>query len=506
MDDLQDDDRALELSSIAAIYPELVVEQGPLFKASLNIPVSPGSPLKVFFTDRLGLDPTSFLISPTSDGPSDAGSSEDELDRTDINGDTEIHHLSNLPPLKLSIELPNGYPSEKPPGLNLTTVPNWLPESTVCKLLVDGINIWKDLGKDMMIFSYIDHLQQCAEDVFGLLRNPEDVLTFPQNIKIPLLGFDAKAQREKFEQETFVCGICLEPKKGSQCHRLLLCSHVFCVKCLQAFFNACIEEGDVDSVKCAAPGCGKEQPRRDAPTHDRNERRRKQDRTLSPSELLQIPLSQEAVHRYAFLKRKHKLESDKTMSYCPREWCQGAARSKKHPKPEDPIADYAEFSDGEEDSKPVGPEGDEDKGDEDRIIPPEERLAICEDCGYAFCRVCKKGWHGELINCYPRHQIQLSEEELATIRFIEDYTAACPSCSARCEKSHGCNHMICFKCKAHFCFLCSAWLNPSYPYGHFNTRDSKCYMRLWEGEEGVRVPRVNDWDFNGWDVASDDER
>lgn len=499
MDDLQEDDRALELSSIAAIYPELAIEEGPLFKASLNIDVSPNSPLKVFFADRSNLSLTSFPLSPTSTGPSDSGSSGDELDRREFNSDAEIHHLSNLPPLKLSIELPNGYPSQKPPGLNLTTPHDWLPESTVCKLLVDGISIWETLGKDMMIFSYIDHLQQSVEDVFGLLQSPEDALVFPKNIKVPLLEFDAKEQRKKFEQETFVCGICLEPKKGSQCHRLLLCSHVFCVKCLQGFFNSCIEEGDVDSVKCAAPGCGKEPARRDASTPERNQRRRKQDQTLSPSELLQIPLSQEAVHRYAFLKRKNKLESDKTMSYCPREWCQGAARSKKHPKPEDPIKDYAEFSDGDDEVKP--------DGEEDKLLPPQDRLAICEDCGYAFCRVCKKGWHGELINCYPRPTKELTEEELATIRFIENYTAACPSCSARCEKSHGCNHMICFKCKTHFCFLCSSWLFAGNPYGHYNTRDSKCYMRLWEGEEGVGVPPERDeWDFNEWDIASDDER
>jgi E3 ubiquitin-protein ligase RNF14 len=44
--------------------------------------------------------------------------------------------------------------------------------------------------------------------------------------------------------------------------------------------------------------------------------------------------------------------------------------------------------------------------------------------------------------------------------------------------------MICFKCKTHFCYLCSAWLDENNPYQHFNERYKGCYMRLWELEAG----------------------
>lgn len=47
---------------------------------------------------------------------------------------------------------------------------------------------------------------------------------------------------------------------------------------------------------------------------------------------------------------------------------------------------------------------------------------------------------------------------------------------------------ICYKCQTHFCYLCSAWLDPLNPYQHFNHlpngRVTSCYMRLWELEEG----------------------
>ena len=75
------------------------------------------------------------------------------------------------------------------------------------------------------------------------------------------------------------------------------------------------------------PGCAKKRAEAQAATS----KKRKVKTQLSPSELLQIPLEPEVVQRYVKLKRKAALESDKDTIYCPRSWCQGAARSKKTP-------------------------------------------------------------------------------------------------------------------------------------------------------------------------------
>jgi len=64
------------------------------------------------------------------------------------------------------------------------------------------------------------------------------------------------------------------------------------------------------------------------------------------------------------------------------------------------------------------------------------------------------------------------------------HTTPCPTCAAPAQKTHGCNHMICFKCNTHFCYLCSAWLSPDNPYKHYNADNTGCYMRLWELEGG----------------------
>ncbi|KAK5069026.1 hypothetical protein LTR16_009737, partial [Cryomyces antarcticus] len=120
------------------------------------------------------------------------------------------------------------------------------------------------------------------------------------------------------------------------------------------------------SVKCLAPDCGKTAS---------NKRKRKSEKTLNPSELLQIPLEQATVQRYVDLKRKKKLESDKSTVYCPRQWCQGPARSKKYPK----IINIADYVDSESEDDESAPAQTFTKDAPDNELPPiHERLCICD--------------------------------------------------------------------------------------------------------------------------------
>jgi E3 ubiquitin-protein ligase RNF14 len=464
-----EDDRSVELSSIAAIFPEIQIQPGSPFKAALELPVVPSSQISVCFQQ-----PVDAALNATITPPTSLDESKGELDQPPVK---DVHILTYLPPLSLEIELPEGYPTEKPPIVHLTTVSSWLPASVIDRLSDDCRRLWEECGNDLVVYTYIDHLQQLAETTFDI-QSASGEVCLSRDLKVALLDFNIKAEQEKFEQETFECGVCLEPKKGTLCHRLLRCSHVFCVGCLQDFYGTCIHEGDVDSVKCMAPDC-EYSKRLPAQGDGQTPPRKKRDPSIGPSELLQIPLPPEAVQRYVFLKRKKKIEADKNTVYCPREWCQGAARSKRHPKPEDPLTDDLEVSDDEDGFDPLGPE--------DQLPPMAERVAICEDCNYAFCSVCKKGWHGELIRCYPRRAGEKTEEEKATEEYLRLYTSPCPTCNVPCQKQMGCNHMRCFQCDTHFCYLCSSWLSADNPYQHFNTLESKCYNRLWdlEGGDGI---------------------
>jgi len=275
------------------------------------------------------------------------------------------------------------------------------------------------------------------------------------------------------------------------------CGHVFCVDCLQACYNQAITEGDLAAVRCLEPNCAKERSKAAESSSSGRKKRRKPKTYISPSELLQIPIDQETVKRYVTLKYKTELESDKNTIYCPRQWCNGAARSKKHRKPQG--LELAESSDESGSSDDDGEDADENKASAKakkkkakatkKYDAAAELLAICEECNFAFCSRCYQSWHGEFKPCVPRRdKEELTEEEKASLEYMRLHTSPCPTCAAPAQKTHGCNHMICYRCQTHFCYLCSAWLDPSNPYTHFNEAPggmiTGCYMRLWELEHG----------------------
>ena len=253
------------------------------------------------------------------------------------------------------------------------------------------------------------------------------------------------------------------------------CGHIFCLKCLQDFYNDAIQEGSLSVVRCLTPNCAKERAA-DAPSS-------KPQRAffISPSELLQIGLPEETVKRYVTLKYKTELEADKDTVYCPRQWCSGAARSKKRKKPlglEFSESTVLETPAEEHQTTPGRPKF--DRGD---------LLCVCEDCGFAFCSRCLQTWHGEFVSCVPkRGNGELTDEEKASLEYLKLHTSPCPTCAAPAQKTHGCNHMICSRCDTHFCYLCSSWLDPANPYKHYNQQAggklTSCYMRLWELEGG----------------------
>ncbi|KAH8682776.1 RWD domain-containing protein [Tricladium varicosporioides] len=461
---MDDDERTVELECIAAIFPEIVLNPLNPFSASIELPVNPRNPVKVTFpAPSDGLLPTP----PRSDS-----SNLVAVDATANPADNvESHNLSYLPSIQLHINLPAGYPEDKPPKFELSTVPQWLSPDHLNELQTHGDEVWEENGHGQTVYGYIDFLQQCAENAFGLAEG--HVLEIPQSMKISLLDFDIKATQAAFAKETFDCGVCLDPKKGSVCHRMIDCGHVFCVQCLQDFYNNAIKEGDLVSVKCLDPGCAKERENARAGAS----KKARKPKTLSPSELLQIPIEHDLVTRYVKLKHKADLESDKNTIYCPRKWCQGAAISKKHRKPVGLEID--DQSDNESENEGTDSDGKKD------YTAGKDRLSICEDCSFAFCNRCYQGWHGEITICMPKRDTgELTAEEKASMEYMKLHTSPCPTCAAPAQKTHGCNHMICFKCQNHFCYLCSAWLSPANPYQHYNEVKSGCYMRLWELEGG----------------------
>lgn len=199
---MEGDEREVELSSIAAIFPEIVLDEHDPFSASIELTVHPTNPLTVTFP--MSFEGPAPPAAPLPTPPLSA-ISDQEIDPTN---NLEVHQLTYLPSLRLQISLPEGYPSVKPPRFDLSTSPLWLSVETLERLQGDGERMWEEFGHDQVVFAYIDHLQQAAENGFGVVEMGE-VMQVPQEHKIALLDYDIKARQAAFDKETFDCGICL---------------------------------------------------------------------------------------------------------------------------------------------------------------------------------------------------------------------------------------------------------------------------------------------------------
>ncbi|EHK27354.1 uncharacterized protein TRIVIDRAFT_114336, partial [Trichoderma virens Gv29-8] len=459
-----DDARTTELETLEAIYPELRRPDGCGFAFELELPVEPAAPVTVTFPAAAPSDQA--LNGSASDAPALVDSLQ----------------VSHLPPLTMHITLPDGYPAECAPLVKISTTPQWLSAEMLARLAGEAPQLWEEMGRDLVAYTYIDHIQRAADDVFGAITAEGTLQVDPEH-KLAVLDYDIKAKKAAFDKETFNCGICLDPKKGSKCHKMLDCTHIFCLQCLQDFYNDAIKEGNLSTVRCLAPNCAKD---RSTAANAAGEKGRKPKTFISPSELLQIGLSEDMVKRYVDLKYKTELESDKNTIYCPRQWCNGAARSKKHKKPSG--LEFEETSDAESDQDEKSEANGKGKKAADKFNRGD-LLSVCEDCGFAFCSRCFQSWHGEFFQCAPRRQDgELTEDEKASLEYLKLHTSPCPTCNAPAQKTHGCNHMICSRCDTHFCYLCSCWLDPGNPYRHYNQQEdgkvTSCYMRLWELEGG----------------------
>lgn len=458
---LSPDERTEELETTAAIYPELQIDPENPFAVTLDLAITPAKPLLVRFI-------------PLAKGQLGKGTYTEATYRGHAHVERDVE-LSHLPPLRLHMTLPDGYPENAPPIVTLSTAYDWLPQAKIAELEAQAAKLWDEYGCCQVTYLYIEYLESAAQEGFNLDETSDGLLILSSSQEQVLVAFDAATKLATFNAGTYDCGICLEPKKGSSCYQMTDCAHIFCSNCLHDFYNNAITEGDVANVRCLDPQCGKE-PAVAAGL----KRKRKTDRALHPQELLAMGIDEAMVRRYVDMKRKKKLEADKNTIYCPRIWCQGPARSPKYPPIPADLATYVE-AEPEDD--------DETESATQRVIlvpssDPHDRLAICERCDYAFCRVCKNGWHGPYARCTPRDLNELSAAEKASYDYIAMNTSPCPTCNAPSQKTYGCNHMQCYQCNTHFCYLCSSWLDRENPYAHFNKGGTECYQRLWELEEG----------------------
>ena len=93
------------------------------------------------------------------------------------------------------------------------------------------------------------------------------------------------------------------------------------------------------------------------------------------------------------------------------------------------------------------------------FINSDETTRECPNCKKTYCINC----------CKEIYDIHFDKDCITTLynrttknnrQWLSKNTQTCPKCNSVYEKSDGCNHMICSKCRpvVHFCYICGAKL------------------------------------------------
>ncbi|CAO1614064.1 unnamed protein product [Sympodiomycopsis kandeliae] len=541
--DLSENDRQLhislqedELLALEAIYSagHVHITRGGDDQAhtvSFNLPVSLNNPTNVHVTEGQN---------------SSVGDQVSDL------------QVSHLPPLFLRVSLPPAYPLRAPPKILHMTSP-WLPRTSssqhtaATEWITERLMQQWDEVKGEILWSWGEWLREgWVEEALNASQEPgpfaskianiptatstkkpnkrssrqatfsalqfydDDTLgegsskrgVSTQGLTATLAAYDRLAKQSAFDKDRFLCGICLEAKKGDACVRIQHCGHVFCRECMTDYLTLHLTEGSLHLAQsCPDPSCvarPADRAQGDVNLSQGETESGNNSGHIAEEQIIAILRDRDdggqpdLIERLRFLQDKAKAEADPTAVPCPRADCQTLTSIR-----------------------------DEDKGSGGRW----EAFRQCTRCGMSFCVWCYKTWHGpskcelsstsSLLDKYDRgdeatkrvmevkygrkNLLRLKaayEEEKANESWMKGKTQSCPNCSSRIEKSSGCNHMSCRNCMTHFCYLCGTRLNPAHVYEHFNTRTSKCFNRLFDGV--LERPPEDDEGGEGAEEGTDD--
>ncbi|WVW82357.1 hypothetical protein I302_104364 [Kwoniella bestiolae CBS 10118] len=444
--------------------------------------------------------------------------------------------LSHLPALTLKILFPPAYPTIESAKVISLRAPlpsgeklgNWLPRTKLRQVQDKLQEMWEEEKKGFgegvgVIWKWWEWVGNgdFLTDL-GMFNGPALELSIPpmltpSTFHTMLKTYNASQLHSDFEKTAFSCSICLENRKGKSCVQIPGCGCVFCTPCLSSCWSLAITEGSLENVSCPSVSCTKQRALRD---------RGEQLDSDVDAVLVESVVGRELRERWEDVKEKRKAEIDPLYTICPRPSCQAAV-------PPPPLSTFVSFDPSftskvirlSDLSSSTSSSGTASSNDiPTPSIPTEDRWLrhrTCPKCSYSFCLYCNATWHGPHTPCaFPQTSFIVSEylgypegsegrrrmevkrgkanlermvrqylEDEANKSWMESKTSPCSGCGVRVEKSHGCNHMTCGRCNAHFCYRCGASINPKDPYKHYNTPGRSCFQKLFDQEEIERFER-----------------
>ena len=97
----------------------------------------------------------------------------------------------------------------------------------------------------------------------------------------------------------------------------------------------------------------------------------------------------------------------------------------------------------------------------------QKNQLTCNVCKFNYCYYCAEPWHPAKIKCKAS-----SEKEMD--KWAKSHgLKICPNCKRKVEKTVGCDHMTCIKCRYEWCWLCG----DKYSSSHYEVCEVKKLMK-----------------------------
>ncbi|CAL8465257.1 g4792 [Coccomyxa elongata] len=206
------------------------------------------------------------------------------------------------------------------------------------------------------------------------------------------------------------CIVCFEVVASKKMSVMLPCGHITCDTCWKGILNVRLSEGDVHRTGCPFVGCSCRLPFIDA---------------------LRL-LSKSQKERYEQLLAQNYADTNPAIKWCPRAGCGRCLTVDARVGGADGVAAAAGSG---------------------------RALDVRCSCGHAFCFSCLRAPH-EPATCAAVKEWEMlvavlnKEVKERDDCWLARNTKPCGGCGAPIQKNGGCNHMVCSRCRRHFCWVC----------------------------------------------------